>query len=52
MWDIFGHFLGPILRIFGLVWMEDDRSEARWFSVGCLVIVLATIGIVALIYSS
>ena len=52
MWDILGHFLGPIFRIFGLVWMEDDRPEARWFTVGCLAIVLAAVGIVALMYAS
>jgi hypothetical protein len=52
MWDVFGHVLGPILRIFGLVWMEDDRPGARWFSVGCLAILLAVIGIAMLIYTS
>jgi hypothetical protein len=40
-----------ILRLFGLVWMEDERPAARWFAVGCLAIVLAGIGIVAWIYS-
>jgi hypothetical protein len=47
MWEI----LATIFRVFVLVWLEDDRSGARWFSLGCLAIVLAVIGIIALIYS-
>ena len=48
MWD----FLGPIVRVFVLVWFEDERPGARWFAVGCLVIALAAMGICGLIYAS
>lgn len=45
MWEILFHLLEPILRVFGIVWSEDERPEARWFSVGCLVLVLGLIGL-------
>jgi hypothetical protein len=49
MWEF---LLDPIFRVFGIVWSEDERPEARWFAVGCLAIVLAAIGVVALIYAA
>ena len=48
MWE---QLFWPILRVFGLAWDGDDRPEARWFSVGCLVVVVAVMGIVAFRYS-
>ncbi len=51
MWQLLDVVCEPVFRIFGLVWTEDDRPAARWFSVGCLAIVLLGIGIVFLAYS-
>ena len=48
MWDM---LIGPVVQIFGLIWCEDERKSARWFAVGCLVVVLAAIGFIALIYA-
>ena len=48
MWDM---LIEPVVRIFGLIWYEDERKGARWFAVGCLVLVLAAIGIIALVYA-
>ena len=41
----------PIVEMFCLVWLADDRREARWFSIGCLVLVLIAIGLIAWYYS-
>ena len=48
MWDM---LIEPVVRIFGLIWIEDERKSARWSAVGCLVVVLAAIGIIALLYA-
>lgn len=40
----------PLVEFFVLLWVGDDRREARWFTVGCLVVVLVVIGIIALVY--
>ena len=37
MWDL---LLEPVLRVFGLIWHGDERTEARWFAVGCLTLIL------------
>ena len=37
--------------LFGIAWTEDERPEARWFAVGCLVIALAVVGIIVCVYA-
>jgi len=34
------------LSLFGIAWSEDERPGARWFSVGCLVLVLGLVAVV------
>ena len=48
MWEL---IIEPVVRVFGLVWAGDERTGARWFAVGCLVLVLAGIGILAWVYA-
>jgi hypothetical protein len=47
MWDM---LIEPVVRIFALIWRADEGTGPRWFAVGCLVLILAGIGLLALIY--
>jgi hypothetical protein len=51
MWAFLGELLGPVVGLFGVAWTEDERPEARWFAVGCLVIALAVVGIIVWVYA-
>ena len=47
MWNIIEWIVEPLFELFGGVYKADERKEARRFTVGCLVVVLVLIGLVA-----
>ena len=51
MWAFLGELLGPVVGLFGVAWTEDERPEARWFAVGCLVVALVIVGIIVAVYA-